>query len=286
MLCPGYDAPPEADALASATSTRDSSAALQLERAADWPTARGPGHADRSRVARRAADHSALAACRPLRLARSFDRPGQGRGRALSRDRDLGNRAVDRQGLLGNTLRIRHESSDQPAANRDSHGADDCACSWRSLSWLRRGSGNRPAARRRPSVTCQGCREGSIERERPRQPAKPAAEGTQQSPAQGRAPRADRAAAVSDLVPSGVRSVGQDRRGPARRAASAMAGSGQAICRDRRGPSRSSRDSGPLASVDIATVAPEAFAGFTAFDKVWVVRVSRPEAFGSAARRT
>jgi hypothetical protein len=35
-------------------------------------------------------------------------------------------------------------------------------------------------------------------------------------------------------------------------------------------------DLGPLASVDVPTVSAEAFAGFTAFDKVWVVRVSRP----------
>ena len=35
-------------------------------------------------------------------------------------------------------------------------------------------------------------------------------------------------------------------------------------------------DSGPLANVDVPTVAPEVFAGFTAFDKVWIVRVSRP----------
>jgi hypothetical protein len=39
-------------------------------------------------------------------------------------------------------------------------------------------------------------------------------------------------------------------------------------------------DSGPLASVDIPTVAPEAFEGFTAFDKVWVVRISRPQPSG------
>jgi peptide/nickel transport system substrate-binding protein len=41
MLCPGYDAPPEADALASATSVVILQLLLQLERAADWPTARG-----------------------------------------------------------------------------------------------------------------------------------------------------------------------------------------------------------------------------------------------------
>jgi hypothetical protein len=39
-------------------------------------------------------------------------------------------------------------------------------------------------------------------------------------------------------------------------------------------------DSGPLASVDVPTVAPEAFEGFTAFDKVWVVRISRPQPAG------
>ncbi len=35
-------------------------------------------------------------------------------------------------------------------------------------------------------------------------------------------------------------------------------------------------DSGPLATVDVPTVTPAAFAEFTAFDKVWVVRVTRP----------
>jgi len=41
LLCPGYDAPPEADALASGTSPRILQLLLQLERAAEWPTARG-----------------------------------------------------------------------------------------------------------------------------------------------------------------------------------------------------------------------------------------------------
>ena len=41
LLCPGYDAPPEADALASAASPRILQLLLQLERAPDWPTARG-----------------------------------------------------------------------------------------------------------------------------------------------------------------------------------------------------------------------------------------------------
>jgi peptide/nickel transport system substrate-binding protein len=40
LLCPGYDAPPEADALASATSPRILQLLLQLERASDWATAR------------------------------------------------------------------------------------------------------------------------------------------------------------------------------------------------------------------------------------------------------
>ncbi len=39
-------------------------------------------------------------------------------------------------------------------------------------------------------------------------------------------------------------------------------------------------DSGPLASVDVPTVTPEVFAGLTTFDKVWVVRVSRPHPSG------
>ena len=38
LLCPGYDAPPEADALASATSVLILQLLLQLERAADWQT--------------------------------------------------------------------------------------------------------------------------------------------------------------------------------------------------------------------------------------------------------
>ncbi len=41
MLCPGYDAPPEADTLASATSPRILQLLLQLERASEWQTARG-----------------------------------------------------------------------------------------------------------------------------------------------------------------------------------------------------------------------------------------------------
>jgi peptide/nickel transport system substrate-binding protein len=41
LLCPGYDAPPETDALASAASSHILQLLLQLERAADVPTARG-----------------------------------------------------------------------------------------------------------------------------------------------------------------------------------------------------------------------------------------------------
>jgi peptide/nickel transport system substrate-binding protein len=41
LLCPGYDAPPEADALASVSSPHVLQLLLQLERAAEWPTARG-----------------------------------------------------------------------------------------------------------------------------------------------------------------------------------------------------------------------------------------------------
>jgi peptide/nickel transport system substrate-binding protein len=41
LICPGYDAPPEADALASIASPRVLQLLLQLERAAEWPTARG-----------------------------------------------------------------------------------------------------------------------------------------------------------------------------------------------------------------------------------------------------
>jgi peptide/nickel transport system substrate-binding protein len=41
LLCPGYDAPPDAGALASAASSEILRLLLELERAADWPTARG-----------------------------------------------------------------------------------------------------------------------------------------------------------------------------------------------------------------------------------------------------
>jgi peptide/nickel transport system substrate-binding protein len=41
LLCPGYDAPPETDALGSAASTRILQLLLDLERAAELPTARG-----------------------------------------------------------------------------------------------------------------------------------------------------------------------------------------------------------------------------------------------------
>jgi peptide/nickel transport system substrate-binding protein len=41
ILCPGYDAPPQADALASAASPRILQLLLELERASDLPSARG-----------------------------------------------------------------------------------------------------------------------------------------------------------------------------------------------------------------------------------------------------
>ena len=41
MICPGYDAPPAADALSSAASPRILQLLLQLERAGEWPTAKG-----------------------------------------------------------------------------------------------------------------------------------------------------------------------------------------------------------------------------------------------------
>jgi peptide/nickel transport system substrate-binding protein len=41
LLCPGYDAPPEANALAAAASPRILQLLMQLERASEWPTARG-----------------------------------------------------------------------------------------------------------------------------------------------------------------------------------------------------------------------------------------------------
>ena len=41
MLCPGYDAPPEADTFASAASKEILQLLLQLERASEWPTATG-----------------------------------------------------------------------------------------------------------------------------------------------------------------------------------------------------------------------------------------------------
>ncbi len=41
LLCPGYEAPPDANALASTASPRILQLLLQLERASEWPTARG-----------------------------------------------------------------------------------------------------------------------------------------------------------------------------------------------------------------------------------------------------
>ncbi len=41
LLCPAYDAPPESDPLAAAASPRILQLLLQLERAGEWPTARG-----------------------------------------------------------------------------------------------------------------------------------------------------------------------------------------------------------------------------------------------------
>ena len=76
LLCPGYDAPPEADALASAASPRDLAAPLAARARRGLADGPGSGDPDRSRVARRAAGDSALAARRPLRLARPLEGPG------------------------------------------------------------------------------------------------------------------------------------------------------------------------------------------------------------------
>ena len=79
LLCPGYDAPPEADALASAASPRILQLLLQLERAAEWPTARGLA----LQIDRESRDELPVIPLwqlgRPLCLAGSLERPGQGR---------------------------------------------------------------------------------------------------------------------------------------------------------------------------------------------------------------
>ena len=80
LLCPGYDAPPEADALASAASPRILAAPLAARAGPGMAHCPGTGHPDRSRVARRAAGDPALAAGRPLRLAR----PSEGTGKVAS----------------------------------------------------------------------------------------------------------------------------------------------------------------------------------------------------------
>ena len=48
LLCPGYDAPPDAGALASVASPEILQLLLRLERASEWPTARGADAPDRS----------------------------------------------------------------------------------------------------------------------------------------------------------------------------------------------------------------------------------------------
>ncbi len=69
LLCPGYDAPSDAGALASVASPEILQLLLRLDRASEWPTARGLATPDRSRVARRAAGDTPLAGGRPLCLA-------------------------------------------------------------------------------------------------------------------------------------------------------------------------------------------------------------------------
>ncbi len=82
LICPGYDAPPRADALAAVASPRILQLLLQLENASEFPSARA-GAPDRPRGARRAAGHSALASRRPLRLAHPVTRPRRDRRRPL-----------------------------------------------------------------------------------------------------------------------------------------------------------------------------------------------------------
>ncbi len=276
LLCPGYDAPPEADALASAASPRILQLLLQLERAADWPTAQGL-HADRSRVARRAADHSALAARRPLRLARSLDRPGQDRRRALSRDRNLGDRAVDRQGPWtesrsdrglpgcawragspGMSSRGAHSGA---ASTGDSQGAGSAAASIGAVEALGR---TNEAGRRRSQEAGRGCCASDRSR----------GGGLTETAGQGR-----RRGSRSSGGRIGSRSIWRAIRRP-----ESTDGAAPALLRDWQVLVR--RFVGPPW---VVTIEPSQAAagerrsagdrargvrGFTSFDKVWVVRIS------------
>ncbi len=107
LLCPGYEAPPDAGALASTVSPEILQLLLRLERASAWPTARGLViQIDRESRDElpviplwQVADHYALA--RPL------EGPDDVRASALPGNRHMGDHAMDRQRSLENTLSLR-----------------------------------------------------------------------------------------------------------------------------------------------------------------------------------
>ena len=216
LLCPGYDAPPETDPLASAASPRILQLLLQLERAGEWPTARGLAIADRSRVARRAGRHPALAAGRPLRLA---DAPRRARARPPTGSID----GIEEWQISPWIARDPWETNPQAQGRNDEYHA---RCSRMSASIVPGQTLDRSACASAIAVAVFSARCRDI-RIRPANPARRRPPGTAgaatvtveagddcaepaQSGSDGR--RADRAAAVSDRVPLRLPSLIADRR--------------------------------------------------------------------------
>ena len=227
ILCPGYDAPPEADALASATSPRILQLLLQLERAADWTTARALAQ----QIDRESRDELPI-----IPLWQLGDHYAW-RDRLTGPAKEAGElyQGIETWEIVPWIAKDSWETSSRKSMTTPSGDpnralpASDVRRCWPCRSWPRLSGPARPG-RRRPEEPAQPAQESRTKgsaaprpefRARPRQqPAKPAAkEGIEAAGPARSGPRADRAATVSDFVPSGVRSVGQDRRGPARLAA-------------------------------------------------------------------
>ena len=115
ILCPGYDAPPESDSLASAASTEILRLLLELEHATDWTTARSLAQ----QIDRESRDELPIIPLWQLgdhyAWRDRLDRPEEGRRRTLLGNRNVGNRPLDRQGLLGNSVRTAMKANAPPS---------------------------------------------------------------------------------------------------------------------------------------------------------------------------
>ena len=262
LLCPGYDAPPETDALASAASPRILQLLLQLERAAELATARGLAHPDRPRVARRAAGAAALAGGRPLRLADPAEGPGRGRRPALPGHRIVGDHAVDRQGPWTMQMSLRSARASRLGSSIARPRGAACIGVRR---WPCRSASCRPWQLALPQ-DCR-CRDrpapGSTARRRRQRPRR-------------RPPPPSRSTGSRIGSSSTSRSI--PRPGSTRPGGRTCSGNGRRSCIGSSGPPWSVTIAGrpsPLASGNLDALEAAAFAKFDpSFDKIWLVRIS------------